>query len=38
LPAGDDDFKIADSGWTAGTDCGASTALALGAPLTLACS
>jgi pullulanase len=38
LPLGNDDFKIADSGWTAGTDCGASAPLALGAALTLACA
>jgi hypothetical protein len=30
-------FKIADSGWTAGTDCGASSPVAVGTPLTLAC-
>jgi pullulanase-type alpha-1,6-glucosidase len=30
-------FKIADSGWTAGTDCGASSPATLNTPLTLAC-
>jgi pullulanase-type alpha-1,6-glucosidase len=31
------DFKIADSGWTAGTDCGAASPLSVGSPLVLAC-
>jgi hypothetical protein len=30
-------FKIADSGWTAGTDCGAASPLSVGSPLALAC-
>jgi pullulanase len=32
------DFKIADSGWTAGSDCGAASPLSVGSPLTLACT
>jgi len=39
--AGDFEFKIADEGWTAGTNCGAVTAgdtVRLGVPLTLDCS
>jgi pullulanase len=35
---GADDFKIADSNWTAGSDCGAISALTIGQPLTLACA
>ncbi len=38
LNAGGQEFKIADSGWTSGTDCGAGTPLAVGTPLTLACA
>jgi pullulanase len=38
LAAGADDFKIADSGWTAATNCGASTAVQIGTPLPLDCS
>jgi hypothetical protein len=38
--AGPDDagFKIADLDWTSGTDCGSSTGLTIGQPLTLACT
>ena len=38
LAAGADDFKIADDGWTSGTDCGSSSALGIGAAITLACT
>jgi pullulanase len=38
LNAGDQQFKIADSGWTDGSNCGASTAAAVGTPLTLKCA
>jgi pullulanase len=34
----DGGFKIADAGWTAGTNCGSSTPLTIGQPLTLACT
>jgi len=39
-PAGPDNegFKIADAGWTSGTDCGSSTPVTIGQPLTLACA
>jgi pullulanase len=39
-PAGLDNegFKIADAGWTSGTDCGSSTPVTIGQPLTLACA
>jgi pullulanase len=33
-----DGFKIADADWTAGTDCGSSTPITIGQPLTLACA
>ena len=32
-----DGFKIADSAWTSGTDCGATSPVVFGEPLTLAC-
>jgi hypothetical protein len=32
-----DGFKIADSAWTNGTDCGATSPVVFGEPLTLAC-
>ena len=35
--AGAYQFKIADAGWTDGTNCGASTAATIGTPLTLKC-
>ena len=36
-PAGAQQFKVADSGWSDGTNCGAATAVTIGAPLTLKC-
>jgi pullulanase-type alpha-1,6-glucosidase len=38
LAAGADDFKIADPGWSDGTNCGTGAAFALDTPLTLQCT
>ena len=38
LGVGAQQFKIADSGWTDGTNCGTGTAVTPGTPVTLACA
>jgi pullulanase len=37
LAASAQQFKVADAGWTDGTNCGTATPVAVGAPLTLKC-
>lgn len=37
LPAGNDTFKVADSGWSTGTNCGGSTPLTIGTAYPLNC-
>jgi pullulanase-type alpha-1,6-glucosidase len=38
LPAGADDFKIADSGWSDGTNCGTASPVVIGTGLVLGCT
>jgi pullulanase len=38
LNTGGQEFKVADSGWTSGTDCGAAGPLQIGEPLVLNCA